>query len=82
MRHVAAYDICSRMRYGNSSVQEAARDTTRCTLPNDSGGFIVVNKHGEFSMEFNTLGMFRGVCDVASQSSQVGIWEELISVNL
>ena len=41
-----------------------------------SGGLIAVNAVGEYSMEFNSKGMFRGVCESSGQCS-VGIWEDM-----
>jgi hypothetical protein len=40
-----------------------------------------VNTRGEFSMEFNSKGMFRGVCD-SSGNCSVGIWEEMIPIKV
>lgn len=36
-----------------------------------------MNSAGEYSMEFNSKGMFRGVCDSTGECS-VGIWEEMM----
>ena len=44
-----------------------------------SGGLIAVDSYGEYSMEFNSKGMFRGVCDSTGECS-VGIWEEMIPI--
>jgi Asparaginase len=46
-----------------------------------SGGLIAVNALGEYSMEFNSKGMFRGVCDSHGECS-VGIWEEMIPIQV
>lgn len=40
-----------------------------------------MNTRGEFSMEFNSKGMFRGVCD-SSGNCSVGIWEEMIPIKV
>jgi hypothetical protein len=40
-----------------------------------------VNALGEYSMEFNSKGMFRGVCDSHGECS-VGIWEEMIPIKV
>ena len=42
-----------------------------------SGGMIAVNYLGEYSMEFNSKGMFRGVCESSGECS-VGIWEDMV----
>lgn len=44
-----------------------------------SGGLIAVDSYGEYSMEFNSKGMFRGVCDSTGECS-IGIWEEMIPI--
>ena len=41
-----------------------------------SGGLIAINHLGDYSMEFNSKGMFRGVCESSGQCS-IGIWEEM-----
>ena len=46
-----------------------------------SGGIIAVNTRGEFSMEFNSKGMFRGVCD-SNGNCSIGIWEEMIPIKV
>ena len=40
-----------------------------------------MNTRGEYSMEFNSKGMFRGVCD-SSGNCSVGIWEEMIPIKV
>jgi beta-aspartyl-peptidase (threonine type) len=77
MRHVAAYDVSARIEIGGMSLNDAVKDTVFKKLPTGSGGIIAVNSYGDYSMEFNSKGMFRGVCD-SSGSCEVGIWEELI----
>ena len=40
-----------------------------------------MNTLGEYSMEFNSKGMFRGVCD-SNGNCSVGIWEEMIPITV
>jgi beta-aspartyl-peptidase (threonine type) len=66
IRNCVAYDIAARLKYGESkSVEKAARKVigdqkTRGILPIGSGGVIVLDRKGRFTMPFNTDGMFRG----------------------
>lgn len=80
IKHVVAYDISARMDYGGQSLQEAVIDTVN-SLPSQTGGVIAVNNRGEYSMEFNSNGMFRGVC-FDSGHCEIGIWDELIRFNI
>lgn len=77
MRYVAAYDVSARIEIGGMSLNDAVKDTVFKKLPTGSGGIIAVNSNGDYSMEFNSKGMFRGVCD-SSGNCEVGIWEDLI----
>jgi beta-aspartyl-peptidase (threonine type) len=81
LRHVAAYDVSSRIAYGEMSLHDAVHSVVFEKLPPECGGMIAINAEGEYVMEFSSLGMFRGVCD-SSGKGVVGIWEELIPVNL
>ncbi len=56
-RNVAA-DISARMRYGDSDLKSAAKQTI-ATLPENAGGIIAVDRDGNIVMEFNTVGMSR-----------------------
>jgi beta-aspartyl-peptidase (threonine type) len=77
MRHVAAYDVSARVEIGGMTLEEAVQDTVFKKLPAESGGIIAINRLGEYSMQFNSRGMFRAVCD-SDGNCQVGIWEDLI----
>ncbi|WP_286272797.1 isoaspartyl peptidase/L-asparaginase family protein [Thalassotalea hakodatensis] len=58
--HVAA-DICARMEYQNISVEQAADTVINKVLvkAGGTGGVIVIDKHGNITMPFNTEGMYR-----------------------
>jgi beta-aspartyl-peptidase (threonine type) len=62
IRAAAAYDVCARMAYAGASLEAAARAVVMETLPTigGRGGLIAVDRHGNFSMPFNTEGMYRG----------------------
>ncbi len=63
IRAVVAHDICARVRYGGSSVVDAARSVVldELTRLGGDGGVIVLGPDGDFAMVFNTSGMYRGV---------------------
>jgi beta-aspartyl-peptidase (threonine type) len=61
IRHVVAYDICARMRYGGQSLSESAGALVNDVLvkAGGEGGVIALDAHGEIAMPFNTPGMYR-----------------------
>lgn len=81
LRHVASYDVCSRIKYGNQNLKNALYETVQNVLPHNSGGMIAVNCDGDYSMEFNCPGMFRATCD-SNGECYYGIWEDLIRFNV
>ena len=62
IRSVVAYDIGALMEYKNMTVKEAADEVIHRKLPKlgGSGGVIAVDIKGNFTMPFNTEGMYRG----------------------
>lgn len=63
MRLVIARDICAQVEYGGKSVEEAANDVIHNRLPSlgGDGGVIVLDPKGNYTVTFNSAGMFRGV---------------------
>ena len=63
IRNVVAYDISALMKYKELSLQEAANYVINDKLKKigGSGGIIAVDHNGEYTMTFNTPGMYRGV---------------------
>ena len=63
IRSVVAYDISALMEYKNMTLKEAADEVIHRKLPKigGSGGLIAVDAKGNFTMPFNTEGMYRGV---------------------
>jgi len=63
IRNVVAYDIAALMKYTNVSLKEAANYVIIDKLKKigGDGGIIAVDNTGEFTMTFNTAGMYRGV---------------------
>jgi len=62
IRKVVAYDISALMEYKGYSLQEAADLVIHKKLKEigGSGGIIAVDSQGNFSLTFNTEGMYRG----------------------
>lgn len=76
MRYVIAYDIIARIQYGKVSLEEAVKGCFAERIPEDTGGLITLDAHGNYQMKFNTIGMFRGMIDSTSNQAKVGIWAE------
>ncbi len=72
--HVAA-DICARVKYQNKSVETAAEEIIQDVLKpiGGTGGVIVIDAQGNFTMEFNTPGMYRAV-KTTDKNLEVGIF--------
>jgi len=75
IRAAAAYDVCARMAYGGVSLEEAARAVVMESLPviGGRGGLIAVDRRGNFTMPFNTEGMYRGFAR-AGEAPQTAIF--------
>jgi len=63
IRAVAAYDVSAIMEYKNYSLQQAMDEVVNKKLVQieGEGGMIGVDAKGNFSMLFNSAGMYRGV---------------------
>jgi beta-aspartyl-peptidase (threonine type) len=63
IRYTVAHDISALMEYKGMTLEEAANEVIfNKLLPvGGSGGVIAVDKDGNYTMTFNTSGMFRGV---------------------
>ena len=61
MQGVTAYDVAARMKYQSLSLENAARETIEhLTSIGGEGGLIAVDTLGNFTMPFNSDGMYRG----------------------
>jgi beta-aspartyl-peptidase (threonine type) len=61
IRHAAAHDIASRMRYLNETLEQAAARVVADLARNGgSGGLIAVDAAGAVALPFNSTGMYRG----------------------
>jgi beta-aspartyl-peptidase (threonine type) len=63
IRGVVAYDIAAKVKYQEKSVQEAAQEVVHEELIQlgGRGGVICLDRDGNYAMDFNTEGMYRGV---------------------
>jgi L-asparaginase / beta-aspartyl-peptidase len=63
IRAVAAYDVSALMEYKNYSLQQAMDEVVNKKLVKieGEGGMIGVDAQGNFSLQFNSAGMYRGV---------------------
>jgi beta-aspartyl-peptidase (threonine type) len=61
IRHAAAHDISSRMRYLGESLEQAAERVVADLARNGgSGGLIAIDAAGGIALPFNSTGMYRG----------------------
>lgn len=62
IRHAVAYNLCARVKYLKEPVDKAAEAIifTELNENEGNGGLIAVDKDGNFTMTFNSGGMFRG----------------------
>lgn len=63
IRNVVAYDVAALMKYKGWSLQKAAEYVVMQKLEKQGakGGLIALDRKGNYSMPFNTPGMYRGV---------------------
>ena len=62
IRAAVAHDIAARVAYGGSTLAEAAAAVIGAEIPRlgGDGGVIAIDAAGNFSLAFNTDGMYRG----------------------
>src|SRR5215210_2836599 len=62
IRAVAAYDVSALMEYNGLSVTEACNEVVlkKLVKMEGEGGLIAVDKSGNFTLVFNSAGMYRG----------------------
>jgi len=62
IKNAVAYDVSARMKYGNFSLAQATNEIINKVLVKQGakGGLIAIDKDGNFTMPFNTEGMYRG----------------------
>jgi isoaspartyl peptidase/L-asparaginase-like protein (Ntn-hydrolase superfamily) len=79
IRHAAAHEIASRMRFLGETLEQAS-ETVVAELGRigGSGGLIAVDAQGHVSLPFNSSGMYRGVIGVDGVA-RTGIYHEALS---
>ncbi|WP_169721317.1 isoaspartyl peptidase/L-asparaginase family protein [Eisenibacter elegans] len=62
IRYVVAYDIAALVKYAGKSVSEAGEEVLmrKLVAADGEGGVIILDKHGNLAMPFNSEGMYRG----------------------
>jgi len=82
IREVVAYDVSAVMKYKEWSLQKSADFVVLDKLEKKDGrgGIIAVDKDGNFSMTFNTEGMYRGVIKYEG-IPEVGIYKEMLPLD-
>jgi beta-aspartyl-peptidase (threonine type) len=62
IRNVVAYDICARMEYRGETLEQAARYVVmeKLVAQQGEGGVIAMDAYGNYTMPFNSSGMYRG----------------------
>lgn len=74
IKHAVAFNISALMAYKKLSLKDAVSEVIYKILQPDDGGVIAVDKDGNYAMEFNTSGMFRGVAR-SDGTFEVKIWK-------
>ena len=79
--HAVAHSLSSRVKLLNEPIDQAANDIIFNILNTDAGngGLIAVDAQGNFTMPFNSTGMFRGYLYKQDGTIQkaVGILDEM-----
>ncbi|HSJ13554.1 MAG TPA: isoaspartyl peptidase/L-asparaginase [Longimicrobiales bacterium] len=62
IRNVVAYDICARMAYRGETLEQAAHHVVmeKLVAQQGEGGVIAMDAYGNYTMPFNSSGMYRG----------------------
>ncbi|WP_299825333.1 isoaspartyl peptidase/L-asparaginase [uncultured Pontibacter sp.] len=76
IRAVVAHDIAALMKYKNYSVKKAAEEVVMKKLVEfgGEGGVIALDRNGNFSMPFNSAGMYRGA--IKNGKAEVYIYKD------
>jgi beta-aspartyl-peptidase (threonine type) len=71
IRNIVAYDICARMLYTGVSLQTAAHQVVmeRLVQQRGDGGIIAMDAAGNYTMTFNSQGMYRGHIDAQGRTT-------------
>ncbi|OFX05335.1 MAG: hypothetical protein A3E78_00995 [Alphaproteobacteria bacterium RIFCSPHIGHO2_12_FULL_63_12] len=76
IRLTIARDICAQVEYAGKTVAEATTDVihNRLQKSGGDGGVIVLAPNGDFVLDFNSAGMFRGVKQ--GERKEIAIYRE------
>lgn len=76
IRLTVARDICAQVEYAGKSIAAATTDVihNRLQKSGGDGGVIVLAPNGDFVMDFNSAGMFRGVKQ--GETKEIAIYRE------
>jgi len=74
IKNTVAYNVSALMEYKGMSLKDAADEMIYKRLQPDDGGLIAVDATGNYTMPFNSSGMFRGVA-TSSGTFEVKIWK-------
>ncbi|MBI1291699.1 beta-aspartyl-peptidase [bacterium] len=73
IRNTVAFRVSAGMEYKGLSL-DVATEAVITRLPAESGGLIAVDRHGNLSLPYNSVGMNRGAADSTGRF-QVAIWD-------
>lgn len=78
IRGIVAYDIAARIEYKGETLEEATKEVIQNKLPalGGDGGVVALDKNGNISMQFNTVGMYRAAIDKNGKLT-IGIYKGL-----
>ncbi len=78
IKAVAAHDVSCLMEYKGLSIQEACEEVVMNKLVEmkGEGGMIAVDGKGNFSMVFNSAGMYRGMMNSEGEK-QLGLYDKI-----
>ncbi len=74
IRYAVGFNINALMAYKGMSLKEAVHYIIHDVLKPGDGGGIAVDRRGNYAMDFNTTGMFRGVA-TSGGTFDVKIWK-------
>jgi L-asparaginase / beta-aspartyl-peptidase len=74
IKNAIAFNVSALMKYKKMSLKDAADELIYKTLNSGTGGFISVDKDGNYATPFNTNGMLRGVAN-SRGVFEVAVWK-------
>jgi L-asparaginase / beta-aspartyl-peptidase len=74
IKNTVAFNVSALMEYKNMTLTDAANEMIFKRLQPNDGGLIAVDRQGNYTMPFNSTGMFRGVA-TSTGVFEVKIWK-------